>query len=97
MNLTGHPCLKFSLADTIKLLPVLEPRQKPKKVTWYTLVLCGDNYYIWIDHSYSYLPLVKKGRSSLLENKSKWELLRYVPHSSGIRVFLGQSRNQNHP
>nr|XP_020014849.1 rab9 effector protein with kelch motifs isoform X2 [Castor canadensis] len=51
--------------DTMKQLPVLEPGDKPRKATWYTLAPPGDSPCPRVGHSCSYLPPVgdaKKGK-----------------------------------
>ncbi|XP_033046894.1 rab9 effector protein with kelch motifs isoform X7 [Trachypithecus francoisi] len=51
--------------DTMKQLPVLEPGDKPRKATWYTLTLPGDSPCARVGHSCSYLPPVgnaKRGK-----------------------------------
>ncbi|XP_027631403.1 rab9 effector protein with kelch motifs isoform X3 [Tupaia chinensis] len=40
----------------MKQLPVLEPGDKPRKATWYTLTLPGDSPCARVGHSCSYLP-----------------------------------------
>ncbi|XP_005213196.1 rab9 effector protein with kelch motifs isoform X3 [Bos indicus x Bos taurus] len=42
----------------MKQLPVLEPGDKPRKETWYTLTLVGDSPCARVGHSCSYLPPV---------------------------------------
>ncbi|KAM6169138.1 rab9 effector protein with kelch motifs [Rhynchocyon petersi] len=42
----------------MKLLPVLEPGEKPRKATWYTLTPPGDSPCARVGHSCSYLPPV---------------------------------------
>uniref|UniRef100_A0AC11B7U5 Rab9 effector protein with kelch motifs n=1 Tax=Ovis aries TaxID=9940 RepID=A0AC11B7U5_SHEEP len=44
--------------DIMKQLPVLEPGDKPRKETWYTLTLVGDSPCARVGHSCSYLPPV---------------------------------------
>ncbi|XP_066112325.1 rab9 effector protein with kelch motifs isoform X3 [Saccopteryx bilineata] len=49
----------------MKLLPVLEPGDKPKKATWYTLTPPGERPCARVGHSCSYLPPVgdaKRGK-----------------------------------
>ncbi|XP_003407785.1 rab9 effector protein with kelch motifs isoform X1 [Loxodonta africana] len=49
----------------MKLLPVLEPGDKPRKATWYTLTPPGDSPCARVGHSCSYLPPVgdaKRGK-----------------------------------
>ncbi|XP_033046895.1 rab9 effector protein with kelch motifs isoform X8 [Trachypithecus francoisi] len=49
----------------MKQLPVLEPGDKPRKATWYTLTLPGDSPCARVGHSCSYLPPVgnaKRGK-----------------------------------
>ncbi|XP_041530007.1 rab9 effector protein with kelch motifs isoform X2 [Microtus oregoni] len=49
----------------MKQLPVLEPGDKPRKATWYTLTLPGDKPCPRVGHSCSYLPPVgdaKRGK-----------------------------------
>ncbi|XP_066223273.1 rab9 effector protein with kelch motifs isoform X1 [Saccopteryx leptura] len=49
----------------MKLLPVLEPGDKPKKATWYTLTPPGESPCARVGHSCSYLPPVgdaKRGK-----------------------------------
>ncbi|XP_055127073.1 rab9 effector protein with kelch motifs isoform X2 [Symphalangus syndactylus] len=49
----------------MKQLPVLEPGDKPRKATWYTLTLPGDIPCARVGHSCSYLPPVgnaKRGK-----------------------------------
>ncbi|KAL2782046.1 rab9 effector protein with kelch motifs isoform a [Daubentonia madagascariensis] len=49
----------------MKQLPVLEPGDKPRKATWYTLTLAGDSPCARVGHSCLYLPPVgdaKKGK-----------------------------------
>ncbi|KAM8801066.1 rab9 effector protein with kelch motifs isoform 2-T3 [Rhynchonycteris naso] len=49
----------------MKLLPVLEPGDKPKKATWYTLAPPGESPCARVGHSCSYLPPVgdaKRGK-----------------------------------
>ncbi|XP_038192226.1 rab9 effector protein with kelch motifs isoform X2 [Arvicola amphibius] len=49
----------------MKQLPVLEPGEKPRKATWYTLTLPGDKPCPRVGHSCSYLPPVgdaKRGK-----------------------------------
>ncbi|XP_047380216.1 rab9 effector protein with kelch motifs isoform X1 [Sciurus carolinensis] len=49
----------------MKQLPVLEPGEKPRKATWYTLTPPGDNPCARVGHSCSYLPPVgnaKRGK-----------------------------------
>ncbi|XP_005251697.1 rab9 effector protein with kelch motifs isoform X1 [Homo sapiens] len=51
--------------DTMKQLPVLEPGDKPRKATWYTLTVPGDSPCARVGHSCSYLPPVgnaKRGK-----------------------------------
>uniref|UniRef100_A0A673TG85 Rab9 effector protein with kelch motifs n=1 Tax=Suricata suricatta TaxID=37032 RepID=A0A673TG85_SURSU len=51
--------------DTMKLLPVLEPGDQPRKATWYTLTPPGDSPCARVGHSCSYLPPVgdaKRGK-----------------------------------
>ncbi|XP_027800170.2 rab9 effector protein with kelch motifs isoform X2 [Marmota flaviventris] len=51
--------------DTMKQLPVLEPGDKPRKATWYTLTPPGDSPCARVGHSCSYLPPVgdaKRGK-----------------------------------
>uniref|UniRef100_A0ABI7ZX08 Rab9 effector protein with kelch motifs n=1 Tax=Felis catus TaxID=9685 RepID=A0ABI7ZX08_FELCA len=51
--------------DTMKLLPVLGPGDKPRKATWYTLTPPGDSPCARVGHSCSYLPPVgdaKRGK-----------------------------------
>ncbi|XP_032334317.1 rab9 effector protein with kelch motifs isoform X1 [Camelus ferus] len=49
--------------DTMKQLPVLEPGEKPRKATWYTLTLTGDSPCARVGHSCSYLPPVGDSKS----------------------------------
>ncbi|XP_021117735.1 rab9 effector protein with kelch motifs isoform X3 [Heterocephalus glaber] len=42
--------------DTMKQLPILEPGDKPRKATWYTLTPPGDSPCARVGHSCSYLP-----------------------------------------
>ncbi|XP_059781591.1 rab9 effector protein with kelch motifs isoform X2 [Balaenoptera ricei] len=42
----------------MKQLPVLEPGDKPRKATWYTLTPAGDSPCARVGHSCSYLPPV---------------------------------------
>ncbi|XP_077904334.1 rab9 effector protein with kelch motifs isoform X3 [Ictidomys tridecemlineatus] len=61
---SGLPVLSFTW-DTMKQLPVLEPGDKPKKATWYTLTPPGDSPCARVGHSCSYLPPVgdaKRGK-----------------------------------
>ncbi|EAW87617.1 Rab9 effector protein with kelch motifs [Homo sapiens] len=49
----------------MKQLPVLEPGDKPRKATWYTLTVPGDSPCARVGHSCSYLPPVgnaKRGK-----------------------------------
>ncbi|XP_004716506.1 rab9 effector protein with kelch motifs isoform X2 [Echinops telfairi] len=49
----------------MQLLPVLEPGDKPRKATWYTLTPPGDSPCARVGHSCSYLPSVgdaKRGK-----------------------------------
>uniref|UniRef100_A0A8C5VZ53 Rab9 effector protein with kelch motifs n=1 Tax=Microcebus murinus TaxID=30608 RepID=A0A8C5VZ53_MICMU len=49
----------------MKQLPVLEPGDKPRKATWYTLTLPGDSPCARVGHSCLYLPPVgdaKRGK-----------------------------------
>nr|XP_004048652.1 rab9 effector protein with kelch motifs isoform X5 [Gorilla gorilla gorilla]XP_055207876.1 rab9 effector protein with kelch motifs isoform X5 [Gorilla gorilla gorilla] len=49
----------------MKQLPVLEPGDKPRKATWYTLTLPGESPCARVGHSCSYLPPVgnaKRGK-----------------------------------
>nr|KAF6315257.1 Rab9 effector protein with kelch motifs [Myotis myotis] len=49
----------------MKQLPVLEPGDKPRKATWYTLTPAGDSPCARVGHSCSYLPPVgdaKRGK-----------------------------------
>ncbi|XP_029775324.1 rab9 effector protein with kelch motifs isoform X2 [Suricata suricatta] len=49
----------------MKLLPVLEPGDQPRKATWYTLTPPGDSPCARVGHSCSYLPPVgdaKRGK-----------------------------------
>ncbi|XP_064234088.1 rab9 effector protein with kelch motifs isoform X4 [Aotus nancymaae] len=51
--------------DTMKQLPILEPGDKPRKASWYTLTLPGDSPCARVGHSCSYLPPVgnaKRGK-----------------------------------
>ncbi|XP_042819252.1 rab9 effector protein with kelch motifs isoform X2 [Panthera tigris] len=51
--------------ETMKLLPVLGPGDKPRKATWYTLTPTGDSPCARVGHSCSYLPPVgdaKRGK-----------------------------------
>ncbi|XP_047555311.1 rab9 effector protein with kelch motifs isoform X1 [Lutra lutra] len=47
----------------MKLLPVLEPGDKPRKATWYTLTLPGESPCARVGHSCSYLPPVGDAKS----------------------------------
>ena len=44
--------------DIMKQLPVLEPGDKPRKQTWYTLTPVGDSLCAQVGHRCSYLPPV---------------------------------------
>ncbi|XP_017404648.1 rab9 effector protein with kelch motifs isoform X1 [Cebus imitator] len=49
----------------MKQLPILEPGDKPRKASWYTLTLPGDSPCARVGHSCSYLPPVgnaKRGK-----------------------------------
>ncbi|XP_035113290.1 rab9 effector protein with kelch motifs isoform X3 [Callithrix jacchus] len=49
----------------MKQLPILEPGDKPRKASWYTLTLQGDSPCARVGHSCSYLPPVgnaKRGK-----------------------------------
>ncbi|XP_073872680.1 rab9 effector protein with kelch motifs isoform X6 [Macaca fascicularis] len=47
----------------MKQLPVLEPGDKPRKATWYTLTLPGDSPCARVGHSCSYLPPVGNAKT----------------------------------
>ncbi|XP_032721739.1 rab9 effector protein with kelch motifs isoform X3 [Lontra canadensis] len=47
----------------MKLLPVLEPGDKPRKATWYTLTPPGESPCARVGHSCSYLPPVGDAKS----------------------------------
>ncbi|XP_012914223.1 rab9 effector protein with kelch motifs isoform X2 [Mustela putorius furo] len=47
----------------MKLLPVLEPGDKPRKATWYTLTPPGESPCARVGHSCSYLPSVGDAKS----------------------------------
>ncbi|XP_018888942.2 rab9 effector protein with kelch motifs isoform X3 [Gorilla gorilla gorilla] len=59
------PIMQEIVEDTMKQLPVLEPGDKPRKATWYTLTLPGESPCARVGHSCSYLPPVgnaKRGK-----------------------------------